>query len=97
MAMSKTSPRLRLRCQWCNTVNYTKNLKMECICKNCKKWAKYRNQKIVKIPVYHSPSKKIIDVWQVVKQSKPCTACGSLTPTDKACRDCNEMKVAIKN
>lgn len=85
MAWSKTSKRLKLRCQFCNVVNHTKNLKMEHVCKNCKKYAKYRNQKLKKISVYDTSHKMVIDVWQAMKPSKPCTVCGTLTPLDKTC------------
>jgi hypothetical protein len=43
-----------------------------------------------KISVLDRSNGMILDIYQVVKVSKPCTVCGTLTPLDKTCCILNE-------
>jgi|SRR6185437_202979 len=92
MARSKTSKPFRIRCQFCNRVGHTKNIEMELLCRWCNRWAKYRLQPMKKIIVYYPSNRMVIEVYQVKKQSKPCTVCSTLTPTNKDCIDCKKVK-----
>ena len=93
MARSKTAPAYTLRCQFCNSSkNRVKNLDMEHVCRRCGKFAKYRFQKLEKITVLDRSNGKIIDVYQVLKVSKPCTSCGELVPIDLDCLQCVRVR-----
>lgn len=86
MARSKTAKIFRIVCQFCKSYgNHAKNLDMEYVCRACGKYAKYRHQKMKKITILNTSHKKVLDLWQVVKVSIPCTVCGELTPIDKTC------------
>jgi len=80
---------IRVRCQFCNIINYTKNLHMELVCtQSCNKYAKYRFQELKIVRVHDKSNRKFVDVYEVVRQSKPCPDCGNLTPTNQLIKGC---------
>ena len=77
----------RVACQFCNRINRTKTLRMELVCSVCGKYAKYRDQKMKLVKLFDRSNSVCIEVYQTVRQEKPCTVCTKLTPTNKTCHE----------
>ena len=58
---------------------------MELVCSSCGKFAKYRQQKMKLETIYDRSNIVCIEIYRVVRQSKPCTICKKLTAIDQTC------------
>jgi hypothetical protein len=91
MSKSRDSSRLRVVCQFCHKICYTKKLEWSLVCRHCGQYAKYNYQKLIKSKIFDRCHKMVIEIYEVVEQSKPCTVCSKLTPTDKVCCSLKEV------